>query len=152
MRLFFPKENHPAETRAAAVPASVAKLVKLGAEVEVESGFGAGVHFSDDDFSHAGATLATDRAAALAGADVVLRLRQPPAGEIARLKRGCIHVSYLDPFNELALVRQLAEAGVSAIAMELIPRSTLAQKMDANGYPCDEVDWPTLAISWDPSA
>ena len=131
MRLFFPKENHPAETRAAAVPASVAKLVKLGAEVEIESGFGAGVHFSDDDCRHAGATLATDRAAALAGADVVLRLRPPPADEVARLKRGCIHVSYLDPFNDLALVRQLAETGVSAIAMELIPRSTLAQKMDA---------------------
>ena len=131
MRLFFPKETLPAETRVAAVPAAVAKLVRLGAEVEVETGFGAGVHFSDEDYRAAGAGLATDCAAALAGADVVLRLRQPPAEEIARLKRGCIHVSYLDPFNELALVRQLAEAGVSAIAMELIPRSTLAQKMDA---------------------
>ncbi len=131
MRLFFPQETHPAETRVAAVPAAVAKLVRLGAAVEIERGYGARVHFSDDDYGAAGATLATDRAAALAGADVVLRLRPPPVEEIARLKRGCIHVSYLDPFNDLALVRQLADAGVSAIAMELIPRSTLAQKMDA---------------------
>ena len=131
MRLFFPKETHPAETRAAAVPATVAKLVRLGAEVEVESGLGATVHFSDDDYRAAGATITHDRTAALAAADVVLRLRRPPEDEIARLKRGCIHVSYLDPFHEPALIRQLADAGVSAIAMEMIPRSTLAQKMDA---------------------
>ncbi len=131
MRLFFPKETLPAEARVAAVPAAVAKLVRLGAAVEIETGLGARVHFSDEDFRAAGAALATDRAAALAGADVVLRLRPPPPEEVAQLKRGCIHVSYLDPFNELALVRQLADAGVSAIAMELIPRSTLAQKMDA---------------------
>ena len=131
MRILFPKENHPAETRAAAVPPTVAKLVKLGAEVEVESGLGATVHFSDADYRAGGATIITDRAAALAAADAVLRLGKPPGEEIARLKRGCIHVSYLDPFNEPALIRQLAEAGVSAIAMEMIPRSTLAQKMDA---------------------
>ena len=131
MRIFFPKETCPAETRVAAVPATVARLARLGAEVEIGSGLGGTVHFSDGDFRAAGATIATDRVAALAAADAVLRLRQPPAEEIARLRRGCIHVSYLDPFNEPALVRQLAEAGVSAIAMEMIPRSTAAQKMDA---------------------
>lgn len=131
MRILFPKETQPAETRVAAVPATVAKLVRLGAEVEIESGLGATVHFSDADYRAAGATIAADRTAALAGADVVLRLRRPPEEEIARLRRGCIHVSYLDPFNEPALIRHLADAGVSAIAMEMIPRSTLAQKMDA---------------------
>ncbi len=131
MRILFPKETHPAETRVAAVPATVAKLVRLGAEVEVETGLGATVHFSDADFRAAGATIAADRTAALAAADVVLRLRRPPEDEIARMRRGCIHVSYLDPFNEPALIRHLADAGVSAIAMEMIPRSTLAQKMDA---------------------
>ena len=131
MRILFPKESHPAETRVAAVPAAVAKLVRLGAEVEIETGLGGPVHFSDEDYRVAGATIAADRAAALAAADAVLRLRKPPAEEIARLRRGCIHVSYLDPFNEPELMRQLAEAGVSAIAMEMIPRSTAAQKMDA---------------------
>ena len=131
MRILFPKETHPAETRVAAVPATVAKLVRLGAEVQVETALGASVHFSNEDYRAAGASIAPDRAAALAAADAVLRLGKPPAEEIARLRRGCIHVSYLDPFNEPALIRQLAEAGVSAIAMEMIPRSTLAQKMDA---------------------
>ena len=126
MRILFPKETSSAETRVAAVPATVARLVRLGADVEIEPGLGATVHFSDEDYRAAGATIAMDRAA-----DVVLRVRKPSAEEIARLKRGCIHVSYLDPFNEPALVRQLADAGVSAIAMEMIPRSTLAQKMDA---------------------
>ncbi len=131
MRISFPKESSPTEPRVAAVPATVAKLVRLGAVVEVESGLGATVHFSDADYRAAGATIVTDRAASLAVADAVLRLRRPPEDEIARLRRGCILVSYLDPFNDPALIRHLADSGVTAIAMEMIPRSTLAQKMDA---------------------
>ena len=131
MRIFVPRETFRAETRVAVVPATAAKLVKLGAEVAVETGLGEPVHFSDDEYRKAGATIAADRGAALATADMVLRLGKPPADEIPLLKRECIHVSYLDPFNELALVQKLADAGVSAIAMEMIPRSTVAQKMDA---------------------
>jgi NAD(P) transhydrogenase subunit alpha len=72
-----------------------------------------------------------DRDATLATADMVLRLRKPPLEEIAKLKRGCIHVSFLDPFNERDLIDALVNAGVSAISMEMIPRTTRAQKMDA---------------------
>src|SRR3954452_5848529 len=99
MRIFVPRETSRAETRAAVVPATAAKLVKLGAEVVVEAGLGAPGHFSDDEYRKASAVIAPDRGAALATADMVLRLGKPPADEIARLRRGCIHISYLDPFN-----------------------------------------------------
>ena len=131
MKLCVPKELHPGETRAPLVPDHAAKLVKLGAQVEVEAGVGAGCGHADAAYAAAGATINTDRKALLAAADVVLRLRKPPADEVALLKSGSIHVSYLDPFNERDLVQSLAAQGVSAISMELVPRSTRAQKMDA---------------------
>ena len=131
MQIFVPKEARTEEKRVAAIPASVAKLVKLGATVKIEAGLGASVYYSDDDYIAAGATVATDHATGLREADIVLRLGKPAPGDIDILKAGCIHVSYLDPFNEPKLLQQLAKAGVSAICMEMIPRSTLCQKMDA---------------------
>jgi NAD(P) transhydrogenase subunit alpha len=130
MKIAVPKETHPGETRAPLTPASAAKLVKLGAQVEVETGLGLGSGFADADYTAAGATLATDRKALLGSADLVLRLRKPPIEEIGLLKTGVIHASLLDPFNEKDLVQKLAERGVSAISMEFIPRTTRAQKMD----------------------
>ena len=131
MRIFVPKETMQGETRVPLVPATAAKLVKLGAEVEVQADLGATIRFADADYRQAGAEISAEREQSLARADIVLRLRPPPAGEIAVMKRGCIHVSYLNPFTERALVEQLASAGVSAICIEMIPRSTVAQKMDA---------------------
>lgn len=131
MRIFIPKETHPGENRVAVVPTTVARLVKLGAEVAIEPGLGVSAFHSDEEYRAAGATLAADHAAALSGADLILRLRPPTQADVVRVKRGAVHVSYLDPFHEHALVRTLAEAGVSAVSMEMIPRSTLAQKMDA---------------------
>ncbi len=131
MRIFIPKETQPAEPRAPMVPTIAAKLVKLGAELEVESGVGDSINATDDDFKSAGAAISKDRAASLSNADMVLRLRKPPAEEISSLKKGSVHVSYLDPFNDRDTLEKLAAAGVSAICMEMIPRSTLAQKMDA---------------------
>ena len=131
MKIFVPRETLRAETRVAMVPATAGKLVKLGAEIVIETGLGASVYFADDEYRAAGAAIEADRDAALSAADMVLRVRKPPDEEIPRLRQGCIQVSYLDPFNEIALVRSLAAAGISAIAMEMIPRSTVAQKMDA---------------------
>ena len=131
MRLFFPSETDPSERRVAIMPASVAKLVKLGAVVEVEAGVGKAIHVTDGDYLSAGANVVPDRRAGLASADMVLRLQKPAASEIGSLKPGCIHISYLDPFNSLELVRRLAASKTSAICMEMIPRSTIAQKMDA---------------------
>jgi NAD(P) transhydrogenase subunit alpha len=111
-------------------PEGAAKLVKLGAQVEVEAGLGLAAGFADAAYSKAGATITSDRKTLISSGDIVLRLRKPPLEEIALLKANSIHVSLLDPFNEKELVQKFAERGVSAISMEFIPRTTRAQKMD----------------------
>ncbi|MGM0487421.1 MAG: Re/Si-specific NAD(P)(+) transhydrogenase subunit alpha [Planctomycetota bacterium] len=131
MRLFVPKETTPGETRIAAIPDAVAKLVGLGLAVEVEGGVGAAIGIADAAYEKAGATVVSNREGSLEQADIVARLRPPPAEEVSRLKPGGIHVSYLDPFGTPALIKTLAEQHVTAVCMELIPRTTLAQKMDA---------------------
>jgi NAD(P) transhydrogenase subunit alpha len=131
MRIGIPKEIYPGELRAAVIPNDVARLTKLGAVVRVESGIGAGIRVADADYEKAGAEIVADRKDILGNSDIVLRLRKPDPEEIGLLRPGCIHVSYLDPFNEKDLLQQLAAHGVNAIAMELIPRTTRAQKMDA---------------------
>ncbi len=130
MKISVPKETYPGEARAPLTPDSVARLVKLGAQVEVEAGIGAGAGFADGAYTKSGASVSADRKALLSSADMVLRLRKPPVEEIALLKPGAIHASLLDPFNEKELVQKLAERGISAISMEFIPRTTRAQKMD----------------------
>lgn len=131
MLIFAPQETDPHEPRAAVTPETAARLVKLGTAVAVESGIGAGANYPDAAYEKAGATVRGDRAAALREADLVLRVRQPPAEEVALLKEGAIHISFLDPFNETELVAALAQQGASAVSMELVPRSTRAQKLDA---------------------
>jgi len=131
MQIFVAQEANPHEKRVAVVPAAVAKLIKLGAQVAVEAGLGRSIHFSDDDYVAAGASIVADRKKGLAAADLVLRLGKPPLDEIDSLKSGAVHISYLEPFTEAELLQKLAKAGVSAICMEMIPRSTICQKMDA---------------------
>ncbi|MEI6534390.1 MAG: NAD(P) transhydrogenase subunit alpha [Verrucomicrobiaceae bacterium] len=131
MRVFVPLEKDRDERRITMVPGTVSKLIKLGAQVETEAGLGNSVFFSDSEYETAGATVINDRAKGLATADMVLRLRKPPMNETGSMKPGCIHVSYLDPFNDIALLQGLAGGGASCICMEMIPRSTIAQKMDA---------------------
>ncbi len=131
MRLAIPRETHPGENRASVTPETVKKLVRLGADLAIESGTGAGAGFSDEAYAAEGASVVTDRDALLGSADMVLRLRKPDLEEVAKLKPGCIHVSYLDPFNEHALIREFAAKSITAVSMEMIPRSTRSQKMDA---------------------
>ncbi|MDA7585816.1 Re/Si-specific NAD(P)(+) transhydrogenase subunit alpha [Luminiphilus sp.] len=131
MRLAIPRETHPGENRASVTPETVKKLVRLGADLAIESGTGDGAGFSDEAYAAEGASVVTDRDALLGGADMVLRLRKPDLEEVAKLKPGCIHVSYLDPFNEHALIREFAAKSITAVSMEMIPRSTRSQKMDA---------------------
>jgi NAD(P) transhydrogenase subunit alpha len=130
MKIAVVKENHKGEKRVPVIPPTVDKLVQLGAEVQLESGLGLTCRYTDEDYKQAGAHIVGDRKALLQAADLVLRLRKPPAEEIEWLKPGCIHVSYLDPFNEGELVEKLRAGGVSAVSLEMIPRSTVAQKMD----------------------
>ncbi len=110
-------------------PENAARLSKLGIAVEVESGVGLSIGHADSAYETSGATISHDPAKSLAEADVVFRVRKPVGAD--GMRKGTVHVSYLDPFNEQALVRSLATAGISAVSMEMIPRTTLAQKMDA---------------------
>ena len=130
MKIAVPRETHPGETRAPLTPDSAAKLLKLGAQVEVEAGIGAAAGFPDDAYTKAGTKVVNDRKALISSGDIVLRLRKPSVEEISLLKQGAIHASLLDPFNEKELVQKFADSGVSAISMEFIPRITRAQKMD----------------------
>ncbi|MBX3748894.1 MAG: NAD(P) transhydrogenase subunit alpha [Opitutaceae bacterium] len=131
MICYVPAESAPAEPRAALTPATAQALVKLGLTVQAAPGLGRASHYADEDYAKAGVSLVPDHAAALAAADIVLRVRKPPAADIARMKRGALHLSFLDPFNEKELLAAFAAAGVSAVSLEMIPRTTLAQKMDA---------------------
>jgi NAD(P) transhydrogenase subunit alpha len=130
MRIFVPKEIYPGETRVPLLPGGVVRLARLGAEMEAEKGIGAALHLADSEYESAGSKISPDRVQSLREADIVLRLRKPPADEIAFLKQGCIHASFLDPLNERDLVLRFAAAGVTAISMEMIPRIAVAQKMD----------------------
>jgi len=131
MQIAVPAEINANEKRVALVPDSVKKLTSVGLKVEVQSGLGDHAGFSDAQYTEAGASVTTDRTALLANGDIVLRVRKPEIDEVSSLKKGAIHVSYLDPYNETALVDAMASHGVSAISMEMIPRTTRAQKMDA---------------------
>lgn len=131
MHIFVPRETHPGELRVPLIPDNVKKLAAKGAEITIESGMGESSGYGNGAYEEAGAKVSADRNAMLGAADMVLRLRKPPLEEVAKLKRGCIHVSFLDPFNERELIDALVNAGISAISMEMIPRTTRAQKMDA---------------------
>lgn len=130
MNISIPKEPL-SEQRVSMLPQNIEKLVKKGAKVTVESGLGVALGISDDEYRKAGASVATNRKKLLASGDVVLRLHKPEAKEILWLKKGSIHISYLDPFNEPKLLAALAKQHISAISIEMLPRSTRAQKMDA---------------------
>ena len=131
MRIVIPRESNAGERRTSATPETVKKMIRFGAEVAIESGAGAAVGFEDSVYSDLGAEIVTDRAALFGSADMVLRLRKPEPDEIDMMKSGCIHVSYLDPFNERELIAALAAKDITAVSMEMIPRSTRSQKMDA---------------------
>lgn len=131
MLLAAPRETTPGEKRAAITPETTRKLRRLGVEVAVETGIGAAAHLADADYADAGARVEKNREQLLSEADLVIRVRKPEPGEVRLLRAGCIHISYLDPYNERELVRSLCDARITAISMEMIPRSTRAQKMDA---------------------
>jgi NAD(P) transhydrogenase subunit alpha len=125
------RERRDGETRVAATPESVKKLIGLGFSVTIESGAGAASSLLDVDYAAAGADIVADAATALAAADVVLKVRAPTTDEIAALKPGAIVVGLLDPFGERAALEALAARGAVGMAMEFVPRITRAQGMDA---------------------
>jgi H+-translocating NAD(P) transhydrogenase subunit alpha len=125
------RERRDGETRCAATPETVKKLIALGATVTVEAGTGLGSSIPDADYAAAGATVARDLKAVLAGADVLLKVRGPTAQETSALKPGAVVVALLDAYRDRETVTALAGQGVTAFAMEFVPRITRAQVMDA---------------------
>ncbi len=130
MRLAVLKERDAVETRVAATPDTVKKLVGLGLTVAVESGAGMKSSMSDADYQAAGAQIAPDAAAALSGAGIVFSVLAPAAAELAQIPRGALLVCIAGAFSDPELVPSLAKSGIDCVAMELLPRITRAQAMD----------------------
>jgi H+-translocating NAD(P) transhydrogenase subunit alpha len=128
MLIGVPAETDPAETRVAASPEPVKKLIALGAEVAVEHGAGLKAGIVDTDYQAAGARLVSGEEAL--GADLVLKVRRPTEHELALMKSGALVIATMDPYGHQDAVEAMARAGVSAFAMELMPRITRAQVMD----------------------
>ena len=134
MKIAIPKERRAHETRVAVAPEIAKKLVALGCEVTVESGAGAGSSFSDADYEAAGAKIAKDAKAALAGALIVAKVARPIASgkgaELGLIDKGAVLISIMDPMRAPEDVAAVAKAGLTAFAMDLMPRITRAQTMD----------------------
>ncbi len=134
MKVAVPKETRPGERRVALVPLGVKTLAKAGLSVVVEAGAGASAGVSDDEYREAGASIAASASEVLQGAGLVLRVNPPSLSdpdEVAGISPDAILVSFLSPLTNLDLVRRLAESRVTAVSMELVPRITRAQSMDA---------------------
>ncbi|RPH94113.1 MAG: Re/Si-specific NAD(P)(+) transhydrogenase subunit alpha, partial [Lysobacterales bacterium] len=130
MRIGVPRETYAGEKRVATTPDVAAQLIKLGFEVAVESNAGAAAKYSDAAYRAAGCAVAgVDEI--WAGSDIILKVRGPDAQEAARLKAGQTLISFLYPAQNPQLLQQLAERGVTAMAMDSIPRISRAQKVDA---------------------
>lgn len=130
MRIAIPAETTGAETRVAATPETVKKFIGLGASVSVEAGAGRASGILDSEFEAAGATLAKSAKDVLKGADIILKVRRPSEAEIKGLPKGALVVATMDPYGSEPAVAAMASAGVSAFAMEFMPRITRAQVMD----------------------
>ena len=127
MKIAIPSEIAAGEPRVAAVPDTVKKLKALGAEVAIEPGAGVQSGVPDAEYEAAGAAIAAD---AVKDADIVLKVRRPEAAELAKYKRGALAIAIMDPYGNDAALKAMADAGVTAFAMELMPRITRAQVMD----------------------
>jgi NAD(P) transhydrogenase subunit alpha len=127
MRISVARESDPAEPRVAATPETVKKLKTLGADVAVEPGAGIKSGILDEDYVAAGAAVSPD---AMKDADIVLKVRRPSDAELSGYKSGALVIAIMDPFGNDAALAAMAKAGVTAFAMELMPRITRAQSMD----------------------
>lgn len=130
MKIAVLAEREPNEARVAATPETVKKLVARGASVTISAGAGTASGVRDADYEAAGATISADPAATVAAADVVLAVRRPDPASLNGVAAGALVVAHMDPHGHEAEVQALATAGVSSVAMELMPRITRAQVMD----------------------
>ena len=129
MKIAVLRETADAENRVAGTPETIKKLIGLGAELAVESGAGAGASISDAAYAEAGATVG-DRAATIAGADLILGVQGPAVADLPGAKSGVMLAAILSPFADRHRIDGYAAAGITALAMEFMPRITRAQSMD----------------------
>ncbi|MCX7297420.1 MAG: Re/Si-specific NAD(P)(+) transhydrogenase subunit alpha [Hyphomicrobiales bacterium] len=127
MRIAVARETEAQEPRVAATPETVKKFKALGADVAVARGAGIASGIPDADYAAAGATIGED---VVKDADLVLKVRRPAAGELSSYKKGALVLAIMDPYGNEAALKQMADAGLIAFAMELMPRITRAQSMD----------------------
>jgi len=130
MRLAVLRERRAFETRVAATPETLKRLIGLGLTVAVEAGAGADAAIADADFAAAGAEIVADPAAALAGAGIVFAVQMPLPEQLALFPRGALLVCIANAFGDAVAITALAQAGIDCVAMELLPRITRAQAMD----------------------
>jgi NAD(P) transhydrogenase subunit alpha len=131
MNIVVLRETQAGEARIALMPESIKKLVALKATVQIESGAGLGAARSDDDFREAGAEVSTDRNALLDSADVLAAVNRPKEEDFNRLKKGAVVIGFLRPLDEPKALQPALSRGLTTFAVELIPRITRAQSMDA---------------------
>src|SRR5688572_26668356 len=135
MRLAVPREIVPGEKRVALVPEVIPQLLKIGHTVAVEAGAGLPAGFTDDAYAAAGGIVAADAATALSGAEMILKVLRPDAAngshELDAIEPGTVVIGLLQPAGDPSFFRRAAEKGVTALSMELVPRTTRAQMMDA---------------------
>lgn len=146
MQIGVPQETASSESRVALIPASVDRLVKKGFTIAVEKGLGSSIQVTEDEYVKAGAKILS-RSEVLSSSDIILRIRKPSLDDIRQLKKGAIHISFLDPFNEKELIQAFVQQNVSAISMEMIPRSTIAQKMDALSSQANLAGYVTVILA-----
>ena len=130
MLIGVPKETWSGELRTALVPQNAKKLIELGMSVVLESESGVPSGFTDAMYEDVGVKVTQDKAE-VHGADILMRVRQPTSAELQLVKKEAVSISFLDPFNEKELVQDMAKREIRGISMEMVPRSTRAQKMDA---------------------
>ena len=131
MNIAVLKETGAGEARVALMPDSVQKLIAQKASVSIESGAGLGAARTDEDYATAGASVSEDRNALLAAADILVVISRPPAEDFRRLKKGAVVLGFLRPLDEPAALTPALDQGLTTFAMELVPRITRAQSMDA---------------------
>lgn len=130
MKIAVISESAALETRVAATPETIKKLIGLGASVSIEAGAGRHSGIPDADFASAGATIAGSAKDALADAAVILKVRRPTEGELGLMPKGALVLAIMDPYDSAEALQSMAKAGLSAFSMELMPRITRAQVMD----------------------
>lgn len=147
MQVVALREQWPGEYRIALVPAIAKKLISLGCTVTVQHGLGDSAGFTDQQYLEVNAHISHSVQEMLKSADLVLSVRPPSEERVRLLRRGTVHLSFLDPFQNKDLIQRLAKQEITAVSLEMIPRTTRAQKMDALSSQANLAGYATVIVA-----